>query len=88
MVQLELEMRAVLQITPVLMMGLGPIICRVGLGSGRATLGFGSKNVGLCPAHDMVGLARNFMCNFRVGSDFFEFRIKYFGPYPTRHLDV
>ena len=52
------------------------IICRVGSGSGRLTSGFGSKNVGPCPAHDMVGsgwvgLARNFVCNFWVGSGFF-----------------
>ena len=33
-----------------------------------------------------VGLARNFVCNFLIGSDFFEFRIKYFGPYLTHHL--
>ena len=33
-----------------------------------------------------VGLTRNFVCNFRVGSGFFEFRVKYFGPYPARHL--
>jgi len=26
------------------------------------------------------------VCNFRVGLGFFEFRVKYFGPYPTRHL--
>ena len=66
---------------------------RVGSGSGRVISGFGSKNVGPYPAHDMVGsgsgwvgLARNFMCNFRVGSGFFEFRVKYFSPYPIRHL--
>ena len=64
------------------------IICRVG--SLRVS---GQKNIGPCPAHDMVGsgsgwigLARNFMCNFQVGSDFFEFRVKYFGPYQARHL--
>ena len=34
----------------------------------------------------LVGLARNFVCNFRIGSGFFEFRVKYFGPYSTRHL--
>jgi len=42
------------------------IISRVGLGSG-----FGSKNIGPCPTHDMVGrvgLARNFVCNFLVVS--------------------
>ena len=33
-----------------------------------------------------VGLVRNFVCNFRVGSGFFEFRVKYFGPCPARHL--
>ena len=33
-----------------------------------------------------VGLARNFVCNFRVGSGIFEFWVKYFGPYSTRHL--
>ena len=33
-----------------------------------------------------IGLARNFVCNFRIGSGFFEFRVKYFGPYPARHL--
>jgi len=33
-----------------------------------------------------VGLVRNFVCNFWVGSVFFEFWVKYFGPYPTRHL--
>ena len=49
-------------------------------GSGRVTLGFGSKNVRPCPAHDMVGsgrvgfgLLRNFVCNFRIGSDFLSF---------------
>ena len=26
-----------------------------------------------------------FLCNFWVG-DFFEFQVKYFGPYPVRHL--
>ena len=26
-----------------------------------------------------VGLARNFVCNFLIGSDFFEFQIKYSG---------
>ena len=33
-----------------------------------------------------VELVRNFVCNFRVGSDFFEFQVKYFVPYPTRYL--
>ena len=33
-----------------------------------------------------VELVCNFVCNFRVGSDFFEFRVKYFVPYPTRYL--
>ena len=33
-----------------------------------------------------VELACNFVCNFRVESDFFEFRVKYFVPYPTRYL--
>ena len=33
-----------------------------------------------------VGLVRNFVCNFWVGSDFFEFRVKYFSPYLTRRL--
>ena len=56
------------------------IICRVGSGSGRVTSGFGSKNIGPFLVHDMVGsglgwigLARNFVCNFRVESSFFSF---------------
>ena len=54
----------------------------------------GQFQVGPCPVHDMVGsdldwvgLTHNFLCNFRVGLGFFfEFRVKYFGPYPTQHL--
>ena len=45
------------------------------IGSGRVGSGSG-----------WVGLACDFVCNFLIGSDFFEFRIKYFGLYPTRHL--
>ena len=33
----------------------------------------------------LVGLARNFVCNFRVGSGFFEFRVK-FWPVPDPSL--
>ena len=63
--------------------------------SGRVTSGFGSKNVGPCPAHDMVrlGLVRvgsgwpAILCViFGLDRVFFEFRVKNFGPYPTRHL--
>ena len=45
-------------------------------------------------SYDMVGsrsgwvmLVRIFVCNFRIWSSFFfVFRVKCFGPYPTRHL--
>ena len=33
-----------------------------------------------------IRLARNFVRNFRIELDFFEFQVKYFGPYPIRHL--
>ena len=45
------------------------------IGSGRVGSGSG-----------WVGLACDFVCNFLIGSDFFEFRIKYFSLYSTRHL--
>jgi len=35
------------------------------------------------------GLGRvgpHFLCNFRILSGFFEFQVKNFDPYPTRHL--
>ena len=80
---------------PTLPLSIICFICRVGLGSGWITLGFGSKNISPCPAHDMVGSGR-----VRVGSGwpailclifwlyqiFFEFWVKYSGPYPTCHL--
>jgi len=63
------------------------------VGFGLGHFGFQVKNVGSCPVHDMAGsgsswveLVRNFVCNFRVESSFFKFRVKYFSPYPTRHL--
>ena len=43
--------------------GLGLIICGVGSDSGRITSVSGQKNVGPCPAHDMIGSGR-----IRVGS--------------------
>ena len=72
------------------------IIRRVWSDLGRVTSGFDQKmfartrpmtwsgRVG--SGSGWVGLARNFMYNFRVGSDFFEFRIKYFSSYPACRL--
>ena len=40
----------------------------------------------LAHARPMTWLAHICVCNFWVGSGFFKFRVKYFGPYPTRDL--
>ena len=73
------------------------IIRRVWSDLGRVTSGFDQKM--FARARPMtwsgrvgsglgwVGLPRIFVCNFRVGLVFyFDFYVKYFGPYPTRHL--